>query len=214
MLVKERMTRNPITAKEDTSLDEALRIMKREKIRRLPILDKGGRLVGIVSERDLLAASPSQATTLSKYEIGYLISKIQMKDIMTKDVITVCEDCPLEEAARTMADNSIGGVPVMRDETLVGIVTETDLFKVFLEMLGAREQGVRITIRVAEGKGVLCELASHIAELGGNIVTVGTFLGDDPTNRLLTIKVQDIKQEDGVAIVAKMDAELVDIRET
>ena len=214
MLVKERMTRNPITVREDTSLDEALRIMKREKIRRLPILDDADRLVGIVSDRDLLAASPSPATTLSKYEVGYLVSKITMREIMTREVITVEEDCPLEEVARVMADNKIGGVPVMRGNALVGIITETDLFKVFLEMLGGREQGLRVTILAQEGKGVLARLTGEIAQLGGNIVTLGTFLGDDPTTRLITFKVQDVSEEALLPVLEALGEELLDIRET
>ncbi len=214
MLVKERMTRNPITVTEDTSLDEAMRIMKREKIRRLPILNDAGKLIGIVSDRDLLAASPSQATTLSKYEVGYLISKINMKEVMTRGVITVQEDCPVEEVARIMADRKIGGVPVMRGATLVGIITETDLFKVFLEVLGAREQGLRMTILAHEGKGVLAELTGAIGRLGGNIVSLGTFLGDDPTTRMITLKVQGVQREELLPLIERLEEELVDIRET
>lgn len=214
MLVKERMTHNPITVREDTSLDEAMRIMKREKIRRLPILDAAGKLAGIVSNQDLLAASPSQATTLSKYEVGYLISKITMQEIMTSDVITVQEDTPVEEAARIMADNKIGGVPVMRGDTLVGIITETDLFKVFLEVLGAREQGLRVTIQTCDCKGVLAELTGAIARLGGNIVSLGTFLGDDPTTRLITIKIQDVQREALLPVIESLGEEVIDIRET
>jgi len=214
MLIKERMTHNPITVREDTSLDEAIRIMKREKIRRLPILDAADKLVGIVSNQDLLAASPSQATTLSKYEVGYLISKITMQEIMTSDVITVQEDTPVEEAARIMADNKIGGVPVMRDNTLVGIITETDLFKVFLEVLGAREQGLRVTIQTCDCKGVLAELTGAITRLDGNIVSLGTFLGDDPTTRLITIKIQGIQREALLPVIESLGDEVIDIRET
>ena len=214
MLVKERMTRNPVTVTDDTSLDEAMRIMRREKIRRLPILNDAGDLVGIVSDRDLLAASPSKATTLSKYEVGYLVSKIPLKDVMTRDVITVQEDTPVEEVARIMADNKIGGVPVMRGDTMVGIITETDLFKVFLEVLGAREQGLRVTIQTCDCKGVLAELTGAISKLGGNIVSLGTFLGDDPTTGVITTKVQEVQQEEVLAAIKELDAEVLDIRET
>ena len=214
MLVKERMTRNPVTVTDDTSLDEAMRIMKREKIRRLPILDDAGWLVGIVSDRDLLAASPSQATTLSKYEVGYLVSKITLKEVMTRDVITVQEDTPVEEVARIMADNKIGGVPVMRGDSLVGIITETDLFKVFLEVLGAREQGLRVTIRARDCKGVLAELTGAISRLGGNIVSLGTFLGDGPATGMITLKVQEVQQDDLLPAIKELDAEVLDIRET
>ena len=213
MLIRERMTKNPLTITQETTLDEALKIMKREKIRRLPILDKNGRLVGIVSERALLAASPSRATTLSRYELGYLLSKVTMKEIMTREVITVCDDCPIEEAARIMADNRIAGLPVMRGDTLVGIITETDIFKTFLEMMGARERGLRVTVLVPEKKGILANLAAGIANLGGNIVSLGTFLGEDLTNRLLTIKVRDIKKEQLVHILEGAGGEIEDIRE-
>ena len=111
MLVNERMTHNPITVREDTSLYDALKIMRDNKVRRLPVLGKEGSLVGIVSEKDLLYASPSPATTLSVWEINYLTSKITVSDLMTKEVITICEDCPMEEAARIMVDSKIGGLP-------------------------------------------------------------------------------------------------------
>ena len=138
MLVHERMSRHPITITEDTPIDEAIKLMRDEKVRRLPVLNKKGELVGIVSEKDLLYVSPSPATSLSIYEIHYLISKITAGEIMTTDVITVSEYTPLEEAARIMADNKIGGLPVMRDEELVGIITESDIFRSFTEILAAR----------------------------------------------------------------------------
>jgi len=123
MLVKERMSRHPITIRPETSLYDALRIMRESKVRRLPVLDKHNKLVGIVLEKDLLYAEPSPATSLSVYEVNYLVSKIKIEDLMTREVITVTEDCPLEEAARIMVDNGIGGLPVMRGDLLVGMIT-------------------------------------------------------------------------------------------
>jgi acetoin utilization protein AcuB len=214
MLVNERMTHNPITVREDTSLYDALKIMRDNKVRRLPVLGKEGALVGIVSEKDLLYASPSPATTLSVWEINYLTSKITVSDLMTKEVITVCEDCPMEEAARIMVDSKIGGLPVMRGDQLVGIITETDLFKIFLELLGAREQGTRFTLLVPEKKGMLAAIAQRIAELGGNIVALGTFLGEDPSNRLLSLKVQDADKDELWPKLEELGIKLVDVRET
>ena len=135
MLVGERMTRDPIVIRDDTAIDEAMKIMRDNKVRRLPVLNHKGGLVGIVSEGDLLYASPSPATSLSIYELHYLMSRIAVADVMTPEVITVTEDTTLEEAARIMADNKIGGLPVVSNGKLVGIITETDLFKVFLELL-------------------------------------------------------------------------------
>ena len=212
MLVGKRMTRDPVVIHDDTPIDEAMKIMRDNKVRRLPVLNDKGALVGIVSERDLLYASPSPATSLSIHELHYLVSKITVDEVMTKDVITVSEYTPLEEAACIMADNKIGGLPVVSNGKLVGIITETDLFKIFLELLGAREMGVRLAMLVPDEKGVLAKVTGEIAELGGNIVSLGTFLGEDPTNALLTIKVQDVEEEDLVKAMEPLAMEMVDVR--
>ena len=206
------MTKRPVTVTEDTSLDRALELMHSEKVRRLPVLDKRGQLVGIVSELDLLKASPSPATSLSMYELPYLLSKLKMHDIMTKDVITVTEDTPLEEAALVMAENKIGGLPVMRGDKLVGIITETDLFKIFLEMLGAREEGVRLSMLIPEEKGTLAKIADKVTQLGGSFVAQGAILGEDPTNRLLTIKVKDVSEDALVSAMQGLGLEILDAR--
>jgi acetoin utilization protein AcuB len=213
MLVKERMSRHPITIGPDVSLHDALRIMRDNKVRRLPVLDKKGGLVGIVLERDLLYASPSPATTLSVYELNYLVSKIQVAELMTRDVITVDEDCPLEEAARVMVDHRISGLPVMRGKVLVGMITESDLFKTFLELLGARTQGLRVTVKVTEGQGVLARLTQELAARGANIVALSTFWGDDPTNREIVFKIQGLDRQTMLDIATTMGAEVLDIRE-
>ena len=212
MLVGERMTRDPVVIRDDTPIDEAMKIMRDNKIRRLPVLNNKGALVGIISERDLLYASPSPATSLSIHELHYLMSKIKVAGVMTKEVITVTEDTPLEEAARIMADNKIGGLPVVSDGELVGIITETDLFKIFLELLGAREMGVRLAMLVPDEKGVLARVTGKIAEMEGNIVSLGTFLGDDPTNALLTVKVQDVEEKDLLKAMEPLAMEVVDAR--
>lgn len=212
MIVGERMSRHPITIAPDVGIEEALKVMREKKIRRLPVLDRQGTLVGIVSEKDLLLASPSPATSLSIHEMHYLLSKMKVFEVMTKDVITVTEYTALEEASRIMVDNKIGGLPVLRDGKLVGIITETDLFKVFIELLGAREQGVRVTMLVPELPGELAQITAEIADLGGNIVALGTFLGKDPTNRLITIKVANVDEEKLVATMEAIGMELVDVR--
>jgi acetoin utilization protein AcuB len=168
--------------------------------------------VGIVSEKDLLLASPSPATSLSIYEVHYLLSQMKVSEVMTEEVITVTEYTPLEEAACIMVDNKIGGLPVMRDDKMVGIITETDLFKMFIELLGAREPGVRITMLVPEQPGELAYITNEIVGMGGNIVALGTFLGEDPTNRLVTIKVADVDEEKLAATMEAIGMELVDVR--
>ncbi len=211
MLVKERMSKPAITITPDTPLQDALRIMHEKKIRRLPVME-GKKLVGIVTERDLLYASPSPATTLSIQEMHYMLSRLKVKEIMKSPVITIDENAPIEEAARLMADNKIGGLPVTRDGELVGIITESDLFKVFTEMMAAREEGIRITLLVPEKKGVLASITRAIASKGGNIVSMGQFWGEDLTTRTVTIKVSGISREALEEAVALEGIRVLDIR--
>jgi acetoin utilization protein AcuB len=206
------MSKNPITITEDTPINRALKSMRDEKVRRLPVLNKKGELVGIVSEKDLLYASPSPATSLSIHEIHYLVSKITVDEVMTRDVFTVSEYTPLEEAARIMADNKIGGLPVVRDGRLVGIITESDLFKIFTEILGARDMGVRLSMLVPEQPGILADMTRAIADMGGNIISLGTFLGEDPTNRLITVKVAGVPEDKLVAEMKALALEIEDAR--
>lgn len=213
MLVGERMTHPVITIPPDMPIVDVLALMRREDIRRTPVV-KDGKLVGIVSDKDLLNASPSQATSLSVWEMNYLLSKITVKDVMTRDLFTVKEDTPIEEAARIMADNKIGGLPVMRGENLVGIITETDLFKVFLELMGAREQGVRVTALLHEKKGELARLSHIISEAGGNFVAFGTFTGDLEGTREVTFKVNDLQQAEVQSLVEPLVERIIDIRTT
>ncbi len=213
MLVGERMTREPVTISPDASLDEALELMRQKRVRRLPVLDEEGRLVGIVSEMDLLYASPSPVTTLSVFEMHYLLGRIRVGDVMTKEVITVTEQTPLEEAARIMADNKIGGLPVVDGGQLIGIITETDLFKIFLELLGAREAGVRLTMLVEDKKGELAGITGEIARMGGNIISLGQFWGDDSTNRLITLKVSGLTKQDLVKALEGWVLEIIDVRD-
>ena len=214
MLVGERMSHPVITVSQNTTMQEAHKLMRDEKIRRLPVVDRRGKLVGIVSESDMLHASPSDATSLSVWEMNYVLSKVTVKDIMTRKVITTRTDTPLEDAARKMVDNKIGGLPVVRDDEVVGIITETDLFKIFLELLGARESGVRLTVLVSHVPGKLAGLTKSISEQGGNLVAFGQFLGESSENREITMKVTDFDPETLEGAVKDHVERIVDIRES
>ncbi|MCJ7710227.1 MAG: CBS domain-containing protein [Chloroflexi bacterium] len=213
MLVKERMTRQAIVAAPDLPILDALHLMRQEHIRRLPVVDKSGRLVGIVSDRDLLLASPSPATSLSAWELTHLLAKVTLRDVMSKKVITVTEDTPLEDAARIMADSKIGGLPVVRNGSLVGIITETDLFKLFLELLGAREPGVRVTAFVQNVPGEMAKLTRAVTDCGGNIIAMAAFAGTDPSNRRVLVKANGVSREDLVAALTPVVTEIEDVRE-
>ena len=134
MLVKDVMTKNPVTVQSDVSVLEAKELFTKNKISKLPVLNKNGELVGIITKNDLNRASPSDASTLDVYEMGYLLSKITVEKTMCKSVKTTTEDIPVEEAARLMADYGIGCLPVVSGKLVVGIVTSSDLFHCFVEM--------------------------------------------------------------------------------
>lgn len=175
MVVRNVMTSNPFTVSPDTTIAEALAIMREKGIRRLPVM-KGGKLIGIITKRRLLEVSPSPATTLSVFEMNYLLAKTVIKDIMTKDVITVHPDMLLEQAAVLMTDNNVGGLPVLDNGRLIGIITEKDLFQSFVEILGFRDAGSRICIDYGDDRpGVLASLSSLMADMGINISHVAIY---------------------------------------
>ncbi len=211
MLVGDRMSHPVITISPGLPITEALNLMRKEHIRRMPVIEDG-ELVGIISDKDLLNASPSPATSLSIWEMNYLLSKITVDDVMTREVSTISTDTPIEEAARIMTDNKVGGLPVMKNERVVGIITETDLFKIFLELMGARDLGVRVTALVPDKVGELAALAKAIAEAGGNFVSFGQTAGEDPSNRAVTFKVTGIDEDQVRAVIEPHVEDIEDIR--
>jgi acetoin utilization protein AcuB len=190
-----------------------MELMRKEHVRRFPVVDASGELVGIVSETDLLNASPSDATSLNVWEINYLMSKITVGRVMSKDVLTVSEDTPIEIAARMMADKKIGGLPVVRDGQVVGIITETDLFRIFTELLGARTKGLRLTAQVVDRPGRLAELASAISATGADIVALVTFSGENPANGTVVVKLTDVDKDVLTKAVAPVVVKIDDLRD-
>ena len=211
MLIKERMSTPVITVEPELPIMQALDLMKKNRIRRMPVV-KNGKLIGIISEGDLLNAAPSDATSLSVWELNYLLGKITVKEIMSKEVITVSGDTPIEEAAYLMDENKIGGLPVVDKGELVGLITETDLFRIFLELMSARQAGVRVTALVPDIHGELEVLTHAISEAGGEFLSFGTFAGDASTNRTVTFKVKGLEEEVVRATIAPYIEEVVDIR--
>ena len=211
MLIKERMSSPVITVEPNLPIMDALELMKSKGIRRTPVM-KDGKLIGIISDKDLLNAAPSDATSLSVWELNYLLGKISVAEIMTKDVFTVTEDTPIEEAAYLMAAKKIGGLPVMSDGHLVGLITETDLFRIFLELMGAQQEGVRVTALVPDKIGKLDVLTHAIAEGGGEFIAFSQFAGDLSTNRTVTFKVRGMNEEQVREKISPFIEELVDIR--
>ncbi len=214
MKVSKIMTRNPIFTHPDLSLSDARSLMDREKVGHIPVLNKNNELVGLITKVDLLKAGPSPATSLDVYEISYLLSKITVEKVMVKKVITVQENEVVEEAARIMADNGIGCLPVLNNSLLKGIITDTDIFHFFINAYGARHKGIRITINFKDKLGQFAAFAGALAARGGNIVAFVTSEGDDVAHRRATIKITGINRAAVEEIAGTLDgAEIEDIRE-
>ncbi|QXT64034.1 MULTISPECIES: CBS and ACT domain-containing protein [Tessaracoccus] len=186
MLVKTRMTATPFTVTSATKIPEALEVMTSNGVRHLPVVDEG-RVTGVISKNDIAAASPSKATTLSAQEATYLIAKLTVGKVMSRPAITIGPDTLLEEAAVLMRDEKIEILPVVADGALVGVITESDLLDAYIDILGFRDPGTRLTIEAKDEPGVLSlltgitakhqanisHLAVHRGQLDHSIVVVG-----------------------------------------
>lgn len=198
MLVKDRMTPDPVTITTDTSLKDALELVRSKAFRHLPVLDEDGMLVGIVTEKSLVYASPTPSTTLSVFEVDYVLSRTKIGQVIQGSVITVGPDLPIEEAARVMIDHRIGCLPVVEDRKLIGIISDTDIFRAFVEGLGGGHPSLRITVVVPEEVGSLARVASRVATLGGNIYSLGIFWGERPEDRVVAFRLEGVDRETAV----------------
>jgi len=194
MNVGRRMSHPVITVPPSMPITKAQELMAHENINQCPVV-KNGKLIGLITEKDILKAYPSSATTLAVWEITSLVEKIKVEDIMIKKFQTVEEDTPIEIAARILVDHKISALPVLKEKELVGIITETDLFKIMLEMLGARRSGVRFSVLMKNQPGEIAKLSQAIYKNGGDITALSTFEGDATSNFLITMKVDGIEEE-------------------
>lgn len=213
MLVRNRMTPNPVTVSPTLPISIALNEMRMKKVHRFPVVDGKGKLVGVVSQSDLLYAAPSSATTLSIWEVTYMLNQIKVEEVMSKKVITVDDDCPIEEVARIMRQHAIGGVPVLKNAELVGIITESDIFDVFLEMLSAETPGVRLSALAPYFKGSMAQISSAVTAAGGLIHALNSYRSDEPNTWGCVLKVADISKERLIEAVQPLVTRIVDVQD-
>lgn len=209
MFVRNRMTPDPVTTSKETTVFEALELMRKHRVRRLPVLENG-RLVGIVTESELLRVSPSPATSLSVFELNYLLSKMQVKDVMTKDVVTVTPDTTVEEAAVLMRDHVVSGLPVVENGKLVGIITETNIFDAFVDLMGLRRPGTRLTLEIEDRMGMMAGLTQIIKEHGVNIISIATFHPSD-MDSCVVIRLATTEPEPVVKAIREGGYKIVDV---
>jgi acetoin utilization protein AcuB len=175
------MTQNVLSVRLQSGLTETAELMKRNKVRRVPVMNDQGRLTGIVTEADINRAEPSAATALSKNELTYLLDKLQIQDILPKnqELITVEADCFIEMAARLMREHRVSGLPVMEQGQLVGIITETDIFDAFIDILGVKKDHTRLDIYTEDRPGVLAEITGILAQRQINIINLVVFFDQE-----------------------------------
>ena len=201
MFVANRMAKNPVTVSPNTPVDEAASAMKKGHFRRLPVVEDG-KLVGFLSDKDIMRVAPSPATTLSRYEARSLLAKLKIGDIMNKEVISVNEDATIEEAALIMYNHKIGGLPVVSSVgAVVGIITETDIFKTFVDVMALEEGRTRFTIDTEDKVGVVAVIAGVFADSGYSLDSLVTCR--QPTGRYEIVVRTSVTDDAKIAALTK-----------
>jgi acetoin utilization protein AcuB len=217
MLVKDYMTRHPIMITPETPAAEAQKIMFENKIRHLPVIGDGKRLLGLIT-RDRLSIPPSELGSLDVWEISRLLSNLQVRDVMLKrdELITINQDATLEEAAQQMLTHKVGCLPVTEEEIVIGIITENDLLSELSNLLGGKVEGVRATIRVPDRIGEFAKVTSAITSKGWGIYASGGLPSPkQPGYWDLVVKVRNVSQDEVAALLEGIEGqELIDIRVT
>ncbi|NTW04938.1 MAG: CBS domain-containing protein [Peptococcaceae bacterium] len=210
MFVKDSMTTNPITINSSTPILEAINILKKHKIRQLPVVDNN-KLVGLVSRYDLMTVSPSPASTLSVYEINYLLSKMVVKDCMNRKPITVEPGLSVEEAALVMRDNKLDSLLVMENNQLIGIITESDIFDQLIQIFGFRRPGCRIVVEADDKVGLLADIVDEVRGLGINLI--GVALNDKADQRIqIMLRVSVTDSSELVGRIKAKGITIIDVR--
>ncbi len=207
MLVANWMSKNIITVDENDSMHDAMKLLKENDIRMLPVMKKG-KLVGIVTDRDLKRASASDATTLEIHELLYLLTRIKVKNIMTKEVITVPPDFTVEETALVLQENKISGAPVVDSKgKLVGTITQTDLFRVLISLTGVAKGGIQFGLQIEDRPGSIKEVADIIRKFGGRMVSILSSYDQVPQGyRKVYIRMRNIERSELQKLIQELES--------
>ncbi len=189
MLVRKKMNKNLVTIEKNERMTVAKKILKEKNIRHLPVVE-GKKLIGLVTNMDIRKAEASPATSLEIRELHYLLDKLTVQEIMTRNVLTISPDISVEEAATLLHDNKIGCLPVVEDGNLVGIITEDDVMEILIEVMGMKEKGSRLEVLADDKSGALAEITRIIKEHNVNITSVVTDAADEPGKRVVVFKLK------------------------
>ena len=217
MLVKDYMTRHPIMVPPTMPAADAQKIMVENKVRHLPVIGDGKRPLGLIT-RERLRIPPADLGSLNVWEITRYLSELKVKDVMVKakDLITIGPDATVEEAAQTMAENKYGCLPVVEDNVVVGIITETDLLVELADLLGGYVSGVRVTVRLPGKIGGYAKVINAISAKGWGMYATGSVPAPKHEGFWdIVLKVRDVPRDDLLAVLEQLeDCEIVDVRET
>jgi acetoin utilization protein AcuB len=208
MLVKDWMTTDPITVNPDTSVMKASQVMKENNVRRLPVINDKGQVVGIVTDRDLKEASPSKATTLDVHELYYLLSELKVKDIMSRKVITITAEETVEKAAVIMLEHKVTGLPVVDNGRLIGILSQGDVFRVLTSITGIYRGGTQFAFTLEDRPGSIKEVADVIRKHGGRMVSIlSSYDMCEEDTRNVFIRIADMAQDKLAPLQAELERE-------
>lgn len=194
MYVHERMTRRPTVVLPDYSVAKAYQLMKEGRFSQLPVVDGDNKLIGLVTEKLLAEVNPSSATSLSVYEINYLLSKTKVKDIMKTGIFKINKNALLEDAALVMKENRISSLPVTDGEYLVGIITRTDIFRAFIDIMGVKATGTRIAISAVDKTGVFAEITQIFASYGIDIRNISNINENGRLEMVVKVRSFDVEK--------------------
>ena len=194
MLVSDFMTRKVKTVQTSATVAEVRQLLAVSDFRRVPVME-GDQLVGIIDAHHLVGEGP-------------------VRYCMVPNPVATGPDVPIEEAARLMADHKVSALPVLTDDNLIGIITQTDLFRVGVDAMGARQHGVRVSMRVPEMRGLLADVINAITKAGGNFISLVSVNTPDPTTELVTMKIGDLSQRQVADILSDLSVDVQDLRTT
>jgi acetoin utilization protein AcuB len=205
MLIKDWMAKDPVTITEDTSMIKAIHIMKERRFRRIPVVAQG-KLVGMVTDRDLKEASPSKATTLDVHELYYLLAELQVQEIMSRNPVSVSQDETVEHAAQIMLEHTISGLPVVdASGTVVGIITQSDVFRAFMHITGILQGGVQFALRLEDKPGLIKEVVDVLRARGARLVSLlSSYATAKKGFRDVYLRVKNLSPEEAAAAQAEL----------
>jgi acetoin utilization protein AcuB len=214
MFVRDRMNPDPVRGNPEMSAIEAKELMAEQGIQHLPIVDSTNQLVGLITESSLLKSLPSDVKSFSKFEVSYILSRIKVKSIMIKDIITIDPDIPIEDAAYVLADKRIATMPVVIDGKLSGMISDKEIYLAMTSLLGFRNPGIRVTVQQPDQSGLVARLTTAIAKKGGYLSVCVGYPSDTQENKWISVcKVENIDEDELLKVISGLeDAEILDIR--